>query len=338
MYQVLTVFPYPVAAWVWLLILLAIMAYSTHLLVRIAGYSGWKTTLAVLPFTVTFGPTFLNLTIGQNGPVVLLGALLLGRYLHGQARPGSAMAGWVVAVAAKIYPVLWITLLLFVRRWRMAVILGLVCILLFGVVAILERDADRDYWFNYLLQRGREVTGDVFVDDQSLSARIELLGRTNRMGLHGLDVDAREEIVWSPPWDIPGRTLRIVSLVIIIGLGAVVLRTWLVADRDRFSEGLLYLVVLFSLLPIPHMERYNHVALLPAMAWLWRRGPKYRFLTVLAYCLAGLSRLNHLWAAILHWPLGPLATGTCMYAVLILGAGIIHVARQGSLTRLDPTG
>ena len=38
------------------------------------------------------------------------------------------------------------------------------------------------------------------------------------------------------------------------------------------TKGLLYLLVLFSLLPIPHMERYNHVAVLPAMAWLWRWG------------------------------------------------------------------
>jgi alpha-1,2-mannosyltransferase len=262
---------------------------------------------------------------------VLLGALLLGRHLRGQARAASALTGWVIAVAAKIYPLLWIALLPFLKRWRLAIALGVACILLFGIVALLERDADRDYWFDYLLEQQHEFTGDVLVDDQSLSARIELLGRTNRVELHGLDVSAREEVVWSPPWEIPGRTLRIVSLVIIIGLGAVVLRTWLVADKDRFGEGLLYLVVLFSLLPIPHMERYNHVALLPAMAWLWRRGPKYRFLTVLAYCLAGLSRLNHLWAAIFHWPLGPLATGTCMYAVLILGVGIVHVVLRDRL-------
>jgi hypothetical protein len=334
MYQILTVFSYPAVAWVWLLILVAIVIYSTRLLVQIAGDRRWKTTLIVLPFTLTFGPTVLNLTIGQNALVVLLGALLLGRYLGGKSSRGSALLTWLLAVSAKIYPVIWLALLLFLRRWRMLVVSIAVCVLLFGVIALLEPAADRDYWFNCLLKRGREVTDDINIDDQSIGARVELLGRENRISLHSLDPQDREEIVWSPPFEIPARSLRVISLIITIGLGAILVRTWWLADQDRFNEGLLYLLVLFSLLPIPHMERYNHVAILPAMAWLWKWDKTSRLLIVLAYCLVGISRLNHLWAAILAWPWGPLATGTSVYAILILGGGIVRLVTGGSSGRL----
>jgi hypothetical protein len=333
MYQILTVFPYPVAAWIWLAIQLAVMTYGTYLLAQVAGRPGWKTALVLLPFTVTFGSTFLNLTIGQNGVVVFLGALLLGRYLGHAARRGWAVAAWALAAGAKIYPLFWIVLLPFLKRWRLAVAMLATVILLFGMVALLEPDADRDYWFNYLLKRSREVTGNVFVDDQSLSARVEILGRTYRAGRYGLDIGPKGGQVWAPPWEASDAVLKAVTVALIAGLGVILVRTWMIKDREPSGEGLLYLTVLFFLLPIPHMERYNHVAVLPAMAWLWQAGHRYRLLTVLAYCLVGLSRLNQLWAVIFAWPLGPLMTGTCMYAVLILGTGIVHRVRSLELAK-----
>lgn len=86
--------------------------------------------------------------------------------------------------------------------------------------------------------------------------------------------------------------------------------------------------VLYGLVVLPHTTRYNHVFLLPAMAWLWRDGQTGRRLAIIAYVLAALSRLNHLWAILLPALWGPLASGFGLYAVLILSAGIIERLRN----------
>lgn len=112
------------------------------------------------------------------------------------------------------------------------------------------------------------------------------------------------------------------------------------------AEGAFYLWVLYWLLPFPHTERYNHVLLLPAMAWLWARSETFahrsetlaqrgRNLVILAYFLAGLSRLTHLWAILLPAPWGPLASGFGLYAVLLLGGGT--VALLWPFSSISPT-
>jgi hypothetical protein len=122
----------------------------------------------------------------------------------------------------------------------------------------------------------------------------------------------------------------LITTALLAALAGGVVLVWIRADRARHAEALFYLAVLYTLLPIPHMERYNHVIILPAMAWLWGQGEGYRPVAVVAYCLIALSRLNHLWAIIFGWPLGPLVTGTCTYAVLLLGGGIAHRVLSGS--------
>jgi len=164
----------------------------------------------------------------------------------------------------------------------------------------------------------------VTIDDQSLWARVTFLSTTKKVAFHDLGSRPEHEKVWTPPLEIPEHAVNIITALLLIGLGAITLAVWVRADGLEHSEGLLYMLVLLSLLPVPHMERYNHVLLLPAMAWLWAKGGRYRYLTVLAYCLAGLSRLNHLWARLLGWPLGPIATGACTWAILIMVAGIAY--------------
>jgi alpha-1,2-mannosyltransferase len=336
LYQALTPFQFSAAMWVWLLIQLAVAYWATHLLVRVAGGSGWKQTLVLFPFTVSFGPTFLNLTIGQNGLFVLLGALLIGRYLRKECGHAViAVTAWLIGTAAKIYPVVWIVMLPFARKWRLGTVMLIVFAISFGAMALFYSTANHDYWFDYLMQRGREVTTEVSVDDQSLSAWLLLLGTTNKMSFRGFRTETLHEEVWQPYRDMEPETLRAIALAILLGLTALMFYLWLKADMRQYGEGLFYMLVLFTLLPLPHMERYNHVTLLPAMAWLWARGGRYRLFTVTAYCLAGLSRLNHLWALLFPWPVGPLVTATCLYSVFILGAGIAHACwpRKGAAVR-----
>lgn len=322
--QLFTALRFPVAAILYLALLIAVMIACTSLLVRIAGHPGWKMTMMVLPFTISFGPTFLNLTIGQNAPFVLLGALVLGRYLQRErVRGHAAAAGWIVAVATKIYPVMWLAAMPFIRRWRaFALMLG-TAVLVFGGSWLLMPDAHSEYWFRFAAKRGSEVTSEISIDDQSLWARVMLLATTRRIGFHDMGPLPAHEKVWQPPVEMQEQTVNIVTILILLGMVAAVVAAVLRADTPRHTEGLLYLTVLLSLLPMPHMERYNHVALLAPMAWLWARGGGYRRLTILAYCLVGMSRLNHLWARLFEWPLGPLATGTCTWAIIIMGAAIV---------------
>lgn len=322
--QIFTLFSFPVAAWIWLVFQVALVVWCTSRLVGIAGHPGWKATLVVCPFTITFGSTFLNLTTGQNGIFVLLGVVLLARHLSGGGkRCFAAVLGWVIAVAAKIYPVLWLAAWALLKR-RTALAMVVTVVAVFALILLIEPAANNQYWFRFLPDNARAYGGKVLVDDQSVVGRISLLARTSELGFSGREVETRHATVWRPPFEIAVSLVNLIAVLVLAALAAGVAAVWIRADRPADGEGLFYLVVLYALLPIPHMERYNHVAILPAMAWLWGQGTKYRQLTVLAYCLVGLSRLNHFWAIIFAWPLGPLATGTCLYAVLLLGGGIAH--------------
>jgi hypothetical protein len=94
------------------------------------------------------------------------------------------------------------------------------------------------------------------------------------------------------------------------------------ADSEQ-QEAAFYLWVLYGLVALLHIERYNHVLLLPPMAWLWGRGRWQRMVVVVGYALVGFSRLTHLWAMLLSAPWGPLAAGFGTYAVFLLGVAIV---------------
>jgi hypothetical protein len=335
--QPLTLLRFAVAAWIWLGMLIGVLLLCTRLLLRLAGYSGWKPFLLVFLSALTFGPTFLSLTIGQNSLFIVLGALAVGWLLRRRtANIWITALSWLVAAAAKVYPFLWLAALPFARHWRLltaALILGVVG---FGAVAALNPGASRDYWFDFIPGRAAAISEEVNVDDQALSAWLTRLGRTGTYSFAGLDVSRRQSNTWTAPVQISQAAIQATSIVILALLAVAMVVLWHRANHPIRSEGMFYMIVLFSLLPFPHMERYNHVLLMPAMAWLWYQGRPYKCITILVYALVGLARLNHLWAMILAWPWGPLASGLSLYAVFLLIGGIGHRIRSAPEVRPTP--
>jgi hypothetical protein len=320
--QPITLLPFPAAATLWLFCLLILVVGCHVMLMRMAGYHNWKIVALTLPMTLTFGPLFLNLTLGQSGIFLLLSVLLLGEIL--KKRSGylavAALVIWVVACGAKIYPVLWIGCFPLLKRWRTFITAGALCITAFGLVALLEPKTNADYWFHFLPNQTREFAGGISVDDQSLNGFLSRVMTSNSYTLPGLDVQERQEVKWVLPWNFSAQSIRYFSLALILLLGTGIVFSWIRNNRQA-PEGILYSGMLFSLLLFPHMERYNHILALPALFWLWKQKAPYRNLAIIVYGLFGLSRLNHLWA-LLPSPLGPLATGFGLLGVLALLGGI----------------
>ncbi|HEC83437.1 MAG TPA: hypothetical protein ENI46_02985 [Firmicutes bacterium] len=142
----------------------------------------------------------------------------------------------------------------------------------------------------------------------------------------GLDPEKRASVSWKPAWQLSSRQVSVISVLVILLLFGVFI-TVAMRNTNADPEAVFYAFVLFSLICLPHMERYNHVLLLPAMAWLWRRGINYHIVAVGAYSLVGLSRLNHVWAMLLGWPSGPIATGGSLYALLLLYGALLYSVR-----------
>jgi alpha-1,2-mannosyltransferase len=328
MLQPITLLSYPAAATLWLFILLGLSGYCHVLLARQAGYEGWRKIVLTLPVTLTFGPLFLNLTLGQNGVWLLAGALLLGGALRqNPARAGvPALVSWVIAVGAKIYPVLWSLALL--KRWRYFAAAVVLCAAVFGLQALLEPEINRAYWLDFIPSQARAFAVQVSVDDQSLPGFLSRVGRSGEYSFPGLDAGDMRTVYWALPWDIPADFIRYISCLLagIFGLG---LAAASARNKNANPDGVLYALVLFSLLPFPHTARYNHILALPAMAWLWKQGGLYRHLAALAYGLFALSRLNHLWA-LLPSPLAPFASGFGLFGVLtlLIGAGDAAAGRR----------
>lgn len=326
----LTYLAFPASSIVWLLVLLVAAIIGHVLLVRLAGYPGWRMAAATLPLTLSFGPLFLNLSLGQSGVFLLLAALLVGGALARRSLRSDLLAAafWTVAVATKLFPLLWIGALPLVRRRRLLIVCLVLCLASFAAVALLESGANATYWSRFLPGQAAGFASEVGIDDQSLGGYLGRIGRTQSYAVPGLDVEARHQVVWELPWELPpaltGGLTAVILALLLYGLW----RCW--ARGGGSPEGLWYAWVLFSLLPFPHMERYNHVLALPAMAWLWRRGAPYRHVSIAAYGLFALSRLNHLWALALPAPWGPLATGFGLLGVVTLLVGVGHaLARPG---------
>jgi len=342
--QPLTFFDFRTAAFIWLLLLLVLVLWSTIVLVRTAGYGRWKEKRLAFLLVLTFGPVFLNLTLGQNGLLLLIVVLIIGQAIRAQTKDSSLWAAiaWVVAVGAKLFPLLWLGALPLLRRWRMFFLVTMVVFLALGLTSLLTPTASQDYWLRFLPERIFSASEQVGVDDQSLVAWLDRLGRPHTFGVPGLSVTQQHTVTWSPPWSVDPQIIRLVgySLAALLALVPIIV---LLRAGPAEVEGAFYLWVLYGLIIFPHMERYNHVLLLPAMAWLWARSEtlaqqsetaqrsatfaqRGRNLVVLAYFLVGLSRLTHLWAILLPAPWGPLASGFGLYAVLLLGGGmVIHL-------------
>ena len=322
--QPLTAYSFPTAAWIWLLVLVGLTGWSARRIAQLTQLHEWRARIAVGLLVVTFGPVVLSVTLGQNSLVLLCAALAAGAALrtdNGRRRI-QALVLWVLAVAAKLVPAAWLVVLPLTRRGRLLAPF-LAAGLAMALLAVTVTPASTQ---SYVRQMPA-ITTKFFheklgLDDQSLGAWIQRLGRPQRFAVHGLFLE-QHKVSWTLPWSFEPTHLRAGGIVVIAALGlALVVALRRTAAQE--PEGALYAVVLYTLLAVPHMERYDYVLLLPAMAWLWPRGSHARTLVLCSYCLAALSRLNHLWAAFLPGLLAALASGFGTCAALVLSYGVLR--------------
>lgn len=339
--QPLTVFDFPVASRVWLLADLVLIIWISFALGRVAGCDRWWQRAVIFLISLTFGPTFLDLTLGQTSILLLLAALVMGGAIRASTSspPILAASAGGLAIGVKLFPAIWLVALPWLRHWRLLLLTALAAVLVLGLSYVIAPVASRDYALRVLPERISSASKQAGLDDQSLVAWLDRLGHTHTFRVPGFSATRLHTVTWSPPWSVDTGIIRGIGYFLVGLLGLIVLAIVLRADPAE-REGGFYLWVLYGLLPLPHCERYNHVLLLPAMAWLWGRGCTGRKLATLAYFLAGLSRLNHVWAILLPAPWGPVASGFGLYAVLVLGLGIATLslssgsrlrAREGEL-------
>ena len=341
--QPLSFFSFPIATVVWLLLVLAFLGWSAIALARLAGYQEWKHRGIGFLFILTFGPTFLDLTLGQNSFFLLAAVLVIGQALRTQVKGtclSAALAGGL-AVGAKLFPLIWLGALPLLRRWRLFVLSILAVLLVVGLPLLFAPAASQSYWLHILPQRVLSASEKVGIDDQSLIAWLDRLGRPHTLRVPGLSVTQRHTVAWSPPWSVDPHVIRLGGCFLVALLALIPIMVLLRTGHAE-AEGAFYLWVLYGLIVFPHMERYNHVLLLPAMAWLWARSETFaqraRKLVILAYFLVGLSRLTHLWAILLPAPWGPLASGFGLYAVLLLGGGMVSLLWPSKATVMPSGG
>jgi alpha-1,2-mannosyltransferase len=320
--QPLTMLRYPVAAWLWFVSLLAMIAWASQELRLLARWQGSR--LIAFLLVLTFGPDFLALTLGQNSLVILCAALLVGRALRRNTYGASAVAAtaWTLAAAAKLYPLAWLFPTILLRRWKLVVLAGSGILIGFSLVYVNANPETRMLQVRQTFIAFHNTSQHPHLDDQSLAGFLNRLGRSAHFRTSGLAVSDRSTVKWVPLCPIRPRTLIAVNYAILLSFGLVLLLLTL-RWRTRSAEGLFYLWVLFGLLLFPHMQRYNHVLLLPAMAWLYGQSEGARAAAGTAYFLAALSRLNHTWARLLPSPWAPLASGFGLYAVLVLGGAML---------------
>jgi hypothetical protein len=327
--QPLAAMPFRPAAWVWLIINLALLGWTSFALTRLAGYDTWWAKGSVFLLALTFGPVFLDLTLGQTSVVLLALAVAIGSALRPGARHGWLFASLAEGVAAgvKLFPLIWLGGAVLLRRWKL-VLLGMAATLLvFGIGYLASPPGNQDYWFRFLPERVTSASDNAGLDDQSWMAWLGRLALPQAHNVPGISVQETVHVVWTPLLPISPAIVRWGGYLtsILLGLPVVIA---LLRCGNTGSEGGFYLWVLYALLVFPHIERYNHTLLLPAMAWLWGQGASYRWFVLAAYVLTGFARLNHLWAILLPVPWGPLAAGFGVYAVLLLGIGMVAAMRR----------
>ncbi|MHB1319288.1 MAG: glycosyltransferase family 87 protein [Anaerolineae bacterium] len=323
-----TLLPYPAAAALWLALLVALCVWAHAKMMRVAGVSRARYVWLTLPLTLTFGPAFLNFTLGQSAPVLLVCVLVLGAAPRTRAStPKGALAifpailCWIAAIAAKLFPAVWLAPWLLARRWRDSAIALLVCFAAFGAAYLAQPVADREYWRELLPGRALLHATSPGIDDQSLAGFVGRLSRPSSYQVPGMSVEELREIVWEVPWRVPAWASTGLSIATLGLLGAVAaVFAWRSSESCPLRSVLL--VVLYTLMLVPHMERYNHIVALPAIAWLLGRGLAGRRVAVAAYGLFALSRLNHLWVQF-PFPFGPLASGFGLLAVLLLFVAMV---------------
>lgn len=329
--QPFTRLSYPWAAWCWTLLNLALLAWCVWELTRLAGCTAPFKRLLGAGLVLTFGPVFLDLTLGQTSILLLAACLVVGQALARPSRTGVLTTGTAhgIAFGAKVFPLAWAGMLFLLRRWRMAVVSVLCSLLVILVGYAVAPEASAQYWSQTLLVRITASSETPGIDDQSLISWLDRWLLPQEYSVPGLRVNELTRVTWTPPWPLSRTVSHALGYGLLSLMTAAVLYVAWRAPNDQ-HHGAYFLWVLCMLILLPHMERYNHSLLLPAMAWLWARGSRQRGLVVIAYALAGLARLNHLWVIALPAPWAPLATGFGVVAALLLMGGVAVALRQCS--------
>ena len=344
--QPLSALRYPSAAWLWLLCNLGLLLWVALTTYKNMAVSIHSPSRHILPFwtahplaqviffcaiIITFGPVFLDLSIGQTSVLLLVMCLTIGRQLRSRdSWRTSLITALAVALAAvaKLYPAIWLASLVMMRRWKHFLVSLVVTAAALSAGFILLPEGNREYWQQYLPQRLSSASSQVSMDDQSLVSWLDRVSRPHTYSVPGVTTSERERIVWAPIWELDPLQVQVVGYGLCALMGLPIIYLW-VRSGEVQDEGKFYLWVLTILAIFPHMERYNHALLLPAMFWLWAKGRQRLVLAV--YILAGLSRLNHVWILFLPAPWGPLASGFGLFAVIAMQWGIVQEFNQRHL-------
>lgn len=142
-----TFLSYPPAAFAWVAVNLTMLAIATYMLTDIAGLHGWKPRTLSYTIVVTFGPVFLDLSIGQNSTFLLLMVVVAGWSLRRAVRHSEAMAAVAVALAvgAKLFPLFWSGAFFLLRRARLFVLTLLMTAGLITIAYLLFPAESLDY-------------------------------------------------------------------------------------------------------------------------------------------------------------------------------------------------
>lgn len=331
-----TFLSYTPAAFAWILLNLAMLAIVTYLLTDIAGLHGWKLRVICFAVVVTFGPVFLDLSIGQNSTFLLLMAALAGWVLRRTALRFELIASAAVALAtgAKLFPLFWSGAFFLLRRWRLFLLTFAMTGALLALSYLLLPTASRDYLFVQFPGRLTSSVQSISINDQTLTAWLMRLFRPQMFSVQGISAFELSDVSWTPFVTLNEQAVTAIGYALLLAIsGTAAICIW--RCGNPIPEAGLFLWVLVGLLAFPHMERYNHALLLPAMAWLWPRGVRGVSIAVLAYFLSGMARLTHLWAMVLPGPLAALFSGFGVLATLVLTGGMMLEMTRSAAVAAD---
>ncbi len=314
--QPFTLVPFPIAAWLWLGLNGILAVFSALWLADLAGIRSRWGKAGVVLLVLSYGPLWLDASLGQVSIILLTCALVWLRGTEGQRLLPSSLA-LALAGSLKIFPYYWAGAALFTRRGRALAGAALATLLLLALSWGSLPQANREYWNQALSGRLSSSTATPGVDDQSLLAWALRLTQAQTFTLAGLDPHARITLTWVPRTVLPASGVVMATLALGLVLTGCSIRA-LVRSARAEARGAWALWLLLGLLGLIHMERYNHVLLLPALAWLWGPRPQSRGWVVSAYVLEGLGRLTHAFALSLPFPWAAWASGWGLYAVLLI--------------------
>ena len=311
--------PYSVTLWIALNFI--ILVYCHKSLLNMSGIKNNKILLLTFPLILTFGPSFLNFTIGQCGLLILLASVLIIEDLNNKSHSIRivSLSFWVLAIAAKIYPVIWIVSQ-FITRCKRNIVIMILSLCSSGLFFIIfYSEITKEYILNFLPAQALHYSSDInTLDDLSVYGFARRLFSSGKVDFPTLSVHRIAQVNWHWPWNMPRIVILMIAIVFLLAVAAFIVRRVLQSDSPNHI-AVFIIVILFSVIVLPHMERYNQTLVIPALVWLWNSGNLQRQQTaILVYLLFGFSRLTHLWALFLPANIAILFSGIGVFAVLLL--------------------